>query len=98
MRLCVAHVQVENEDGDRFRGVARRFQYLQADAPKFENIAIVKGSKRVRRLGRGAQINSCAHAIAQLQMSGDKIGVEMRQEYMLDLELVLGCKRNVLIC
>ena len=30
-------------------------------------------------------------------MPGDKIGVEMRQEYVLDLEYVFGGKRNVLV-
>jgi hypothetical protein len=30
-------------------------------------------------------------------MPGDEIGVEMRQEYVLDLERVLGGKRNVLV-
>jgi len=30
-------------------------------------------------------------------MPGDKIGVEMRQEYVLDLERVFGGKRNVLV-
>ena len=70
---------------------------LQAHAPEFDNVAIAKRSKRVSRFGRGAQIDRCAHAIAQLQMPGDKIGVEMRQEYVLDLERVLGGKRNVLV-
>ena len=77
--------------------MARRFQHLQANASEFENVAIAKRSKRVRRFGRGAEIDRCAHAIAQLQMPGDKIGVEMRQEYVLDLERVLGGKGNVLI-
>ena len=97
MRLRIAGVQVVNDDGDRFRSVARRFQHLQAHASEFENVAIAKRSKRVRRFRRGAQIDCCAHAIAQLQMPGDKIGVEMRQEYVLDLERVLGGKRNVLV-
>ena len=97
MRLRVAGVQVVNDDGDRLRRVARRFQHLQAHAPEFENVAIVKRSKRVPRFRRGAQIDRRAHAIAQLQMPGDEIGVEMRQEYVLDLERVLGGKRDVLV-
>jgi len=42
-------------------------------------------------------VRSCAHAIAQLQMPGDEVGMEMRQEYMLDPEPALGGKRNVLV-
>ena len=57
----------------------------------------MKRSKRVPRFRRGAEIDRRAHAIAQLQMPGDKIGVEMRQEYVLDLERVFGGKRNVLV-
>ena len=30
-------------------------------------------------------------------MPGDKVGVEMRQEYVLDLERVLGGKGNILV-
>src|SRR5580704_18639525 len=75
----------------------RRLQYLQPHAPEFKNVAIVHGSKRVRRLSRGTQIDDRAHAIAQLQMPRDKISVKMRQEYVLDFERVLGGKRNVLI-
>ena len=35
--------------------------------------------------------------IAQFQMPGDKIGVEMSEKYVLDSEAVLGGKRDVLV-
>src|SRR6202021_2786816 len=95
--LRTADPQIVNDDGDRFRSVARRFQHLQAYASEFERFAVAKRSKRIRRFSRGAQVDSCARSIAQLQMPGDKIGVEMRQKYVLDLEPVLGGKRNVLV-
>src|SRR5208282_2196558 len=97
MRLRIADVQVVNDDGNRFRSVARRFQRLQAHASEFENVAIAKRSERIRRSSRSAQIDSCARSITQLQMPGDKIGVEMRQEHVPDLERVLGGKRKVLV-
>jgi hypothetical protein len=59
--------------------------------------AIAKRSKRIRRSSRSSQIDSCAYAITQFQMPGDKIGVKMRQEFVLGLERVLGGKRNVLV-
>ena len=77
--------------------MARRFQHLQAHAPEFDNFAIAQGSKRVRRFRRGAEINRGALAIAQFQMPGDKIGVEMGQEHVLNFESVLGGKRDVLV-
>ncbi len=66
--------------------MARRFERLQAHASEFNDVAIVKRSKRVRRFRRGAQINFRAHAIAQLEMPGDEIGVEMGEEYVFDFE------------
>ena len=97
MRLRLADVQIVNHDGDRFGGVARRFQRLQAHAPEFQNVAIAQRSERVRRFRRGAQINCRAGSIAQLQMAGDKIGVQMRQDYVLDFERVLGGECDVLV-
>ncbi len=44
-----------------------------------------RGVNAIRRFCRGAEINGGAHTIAQLQMTGDKIGVEMRQKHMLDV-------------
>ena len=77
--------------------MARRFQCLEAHAAEFDNVAIVKRSKRVAGFRRGAQINFRAHAIAQFQMAGDEIGVKMRQENVLDFEPMLGGKGDVLI-
>jgi len=53
-------------------------------------------SKRVSRLRRGAKIDACAHAIAQLEVPGNEIGMQMRQEYVLDLETVLSRESDVL--
>jgi hypothetical protein len=68
--------------------VAWCLQHLEAYASEFENVAIVKRSKRERRFSRCTEIDRRARAIAQLQMSGNEIGVEMRQEYVLDIERV----------
>ena len=97
MRDGIAGVEVINDDGDRLRSVAGRLQRLQAYASEFENVAIVKGGECIAGFRRGAEIDSRAHAIAQLQMPGDEVGVEMRQKDVLDLEPVFGGKRDVLI-
>ena len=57
----------------------------------------MEGSECVRRFRRGAKINRRADAIAQFQVSGDKIGVKVRQEDVLDLKRVLGGERKVLV-
>jgi hypothetical protein len=77
--------------------MARRFQNFQTDTPELKNFAIAKRSKCVSRFRGGAEIDGRAHVIAQLQMSGNEIGVEMRQKYVLNLERVFGGEDDVLI-
>ena len=97
MRLRAAGTQIVNKNGDRLARVPRRLQHLQADAPEFENVAIVERRERIGRLSRGAEADRCADAIAQLQMPRDEVGVKVRQEYVLDLQPVFGSKGDVLI-
>ena len=81
-------------DSGVWPGVSRT---LRRTRPNSRMSPLRSGSKRVRRFSRGAEIDGRAHAIAQLQMPGNEIGVEMRQEYVLDLERVLGGKGDVLV-
>src|SRR5882757_525632 len=93
----IAGIEVIHDDGDRLRGVSWSFQSLQTYASELENVAIAKRRKCVRCFRRAAQIDGRASAIAQLQMSGNEIGVEMCQEDVLDLERMFGGERDVLI-
>jgi len=77
--------------------VTRRFQDLQPGPPELQKLAIAQRRKRVGRVCGGAQTDGCADTIAQLQMSGNKIGVEMRQECVFDCEAVLAGKIDVLL-
>src|SRR5262249_28062508 len=43
------------------------------------------------------EMDRCAGPVPQLQVTGDEVGVEVRQEHMLDLKPVLGGERQVLI-
>ena len=97
MGLRFAGVEIVNDDGDRFGSVAGRFQRFQADASEFEDVAIVERSERVRRFRGGAEIDGRADAIAQFEMPGDEIGVEMGEEDVLDGEGVFGGEGEVLI-
>ena len=97
VRLGVARVQIENHDRNGFGRVARRFQHFQAHATEFEKVAVVVRGKCIPGLGRGAHMNFRAGAIAQLQMSGDKIGVQMGEKDVLNFKSVLGGKLNVLV-
>ena len=48
-------------------------------------------------LRRGAEIDRRAGAIAQLEVTGDEVGVEVREEDVRDPQAVLGGEREVLI-
>ena len=78
VRLRIAPVEVVNDEGDRFRSVAGRFEGLQAHASELEDLAIAKRNEYIRCLRRGSQIDFCAYPIAQFQMPSNEIGVEMR--------------------
>ena len=97
MRLGAFGVQVVYQNGDRLRRVARRLQSLQAHAPEFESVAVVQRGEPVGRFGGRAEIDGRAAAVAQFQVAGDEIGVQMREEHVLDLQAVLGGKGDVLV-
>ena len=97
MGLRLARVQIVNDDGDRLGRVSRCFQNLQAHASEFERVAVAKRSERVTRLRRRAEADRRADAIAQFQMSGDKIGVQVSEEHVFDFEPVYGGECDVLI-
>ena len=92
-----AAVEIENEKGNGFRRVARSFESLQANAAEFDSAAVAQRSKAVFGLGFGAEIDGGADAVAQFEMTGDEIGMEMREDDMLDLQMMLGGESNVLI-
>src|SRR5215468_7696528 len=72
-----------------------RFNRLHAHPAKFHACAICKWCELVLRLRLRAQINLCAKLIAQLQMSGDKVRVQVRQKNVFDMEFVFCGKREI---
>jgi hypothetical protein len=97
IRFRGAAIQIEDLNRNRFRRVSRRFECLQPDVPELDAIAVGERRERILRLCRGAEVNRGADAIAQLQMSGDEVGVEVRQQHVPDREAVLRCECHVLI-
>ena len=65
--------------------MAGSFEDSQADAAEFDSLAIVQRSEGVFGFCGGAEINFCADAIAEFEMAGDEVGVEMSEEDVLDL-------------
>ena len=93
----VAAIEVVDGDRDRLRRVARRFDRLQPHAPELDASPSCERRERVFRLRRGAEIDRRADAIAQLEMSGDEVGVQVRQDDVRDAQPVLGGEGDVLI-
>ena len=79
-------LQIEHQDRDGLDGVARGFQHLQAQAREVERVAVLHGDEGVFRLGARAEMDGGAATVAQFQMAGDEVGVEVGQKDVADLE------------
>src|SRR5579859_4705637 len=90
-------LEIKDQDGDGLDGVTWSFQHLEAQARKLERVSIRHRNKRILRLGAATQINGGAAAVAQFQMPGNKIGVEVCQKDMADAETQFLCVRHILL-
>jgi hypothetical protein len=79
-------VEIEDEDGDGLDGVAGSFEDLQAESREVEGIAVFHGDESVFGLGARTEMDDGAAAIAQFQMAGDEIGVEMSEKDVANVE------------
>ena len=84
MRALGVGVEVVDEDRDRLRRVAGRLERLESHLSELDRVAVGERRELVLGLGPRAQIDLRADAIAQLEMAGQEVGVEMRQQDMLD--------------
>ena len=97
VRLGGAAIEVVDEDGDRFGVWPGVSSAVQPHPAEFDDVAVGERRERVLRLGCGAEIDRRAGAIAQLEMAGDEVGVEVREEDVRDSQAVLPGERDVLI-
>ena len=79
-------LEIEDQDRDRLDGVAGGFEDLQAQSRELERIAVLHRDEGVFRLGAGAEMDGRAATVAQFQMAGDEVGVEVGEEDVADLE------------
>ena len=66
--------------------MAGSFEDLQAQSREIERIAILHRHEGVFRLGAGAEMDGRAATVAQFQMAGDEVGVEVGEEDVADLQ------------
>ncbi len=60
--------------------MARRLERLQADGTKLDRRTVSKRLEGIFGTGPRAEMNRCLCAVAQLQVSRDEVGVEVRQD------------------
>ena len=76
--------RVVDQDRDRLGRVPRRLEHGQAHRTERHRVTV--GHRRERILGRGPgpQVDRRGGALAQLQVPGHEVGMEMRQEHVGD--------------
>src|SRR6185437_3221197 len=84
LRLTLRAIEYQNGDG--LNRMARCLQHPEAHPWKLERVAVGHRDKFVFRLGATAQVDRGAALVAQLEMTGDEIGVEVREEDVPDFE------------
>jgi hypothetical protein len=77
--------------------MAGSFECLQANAAEFEDVAVGERGETVFCFGFGAEVDGGAYAVAQFEMAGDEVGVEMGEEHVLDLKIVFDGEGQVLV-
>ena len=76
--------EVVDEDRDRLGRVARRLERDEPHASELDGVAVGERRERVLRLGPGAEVDPRPDAVAELEMAGEEIRVEVREEDVLD--------------
>jgi hypothetical protein len=79
-------LQIEDQYRNGLDGMAGSFEDLEPHSRKFERVAVLHGHESIFRLGAGAEMDRRPAAVAQFQMAGDEVGMEVGQEDMPDLQ------------
>ena len=75
----------------------RRANGTDSGAPHLNHIAVSERRKRILGSGFRPEVDRRPGPVSELQMTGEKIGVEVRQKDVTDREVVVAGKRQVLI-
>jgi hypothetical protein len=80
IRLAFVSGEVEDEDGDGLDGVAGSVEDPETHSGKIECGTVAHGKERIFCFGSRAEMNGCAACIAEFEVAGEKIGVEVREK------------------
>ncbi len=89
--------RIEHQQRDRLRRVPGRLEGAQADRPQPHFVAVAKRGEGVLGRRLRTEIDRRAHPIAQFQVPGHEIGVQVRQQHVPDSQAVLRGELEVLI-
>src|SRR5258706_9926024 len=84
--FCGVLRKIEGQDRDGLDGVAGGFEDLEAHSREVECIAVLHRHESVFRLGARAEMDGRAATVAQFQMAGDEVGVEVGEKNVADLQ------------
>jgi len=88
---------VVHEQRNRFDRMPRRFQSLDPDRSEIDHRAVANRLEFIFRDRFPTEADDRAHAVAQLEVAGNEIRVEVRQEDVRDTKVVIGRERQILI-
>ena len=97
LRLGGAAIEVVDDQRNRLGRVPRCLERLQPHSAEIDDVAVVERRERILRLRGRTQIDRRPGAIAQLEVAGDEVRMEVREEHVLDSQAMLGGEREVLI-
>ena len=86
-----------HEHRDRFRRVPGCFEGSQPYTSEIDAVAVSEGCERVHPPARSDPVVGRPGLLVQLEMTGDEVGVKVRQDDVADREAALRGKRQVLI-
>ena len=95
VRLRIALAEIVDEKRNRFGSVAGSFEGCYAHEAKLDEGAVFEGSEAVLGLGFSAQVDCGADTIAEFQVPGDEVSVEVGEKDVFDLKIALGGKIQV---
>jgi hypothetical protein len=90
-------LQIVDEKRRGFGSVAGSFEGFEADTAEFDDGAVRERSEAVFGLGFGTEIDCGADTVAEFEVAGNEIGVEMGEEDVFDLEVVFRGEGQVAI-
>jgi len=97
VRLGTTAMEIEDEKRNGFGSMAGSFEGLDTHASELDRGTVGERGETILGLSLRTEVNRSAKAIAKFEMAGDKIGVKVGEENVLDLEVVFAGEGKVTV-